>query len=373
MDNLNYRNNVKSYYNLNKLIINDNSLIKNLFRLDQLMVDTFIKRKIFKKIGEGQTAIILLFKIIREGAFTIKWSNLDISKDDITKINSIVKTYNKINEIIKNDICPNFIYTYKSFNGPFYLLLEYCDGTLNDLIDKLTEISIIQSHIENIIKSIFIQLLMGILCMQKIIYMVHIDLRFKNILYKNIDKNIIFYYNINGKIYEVKTYGILVIIIDFDGSRRYSNEIKMNNDFYKLVEHNNMLIKPYLKKLVKDYNVDKHDSLSFRLLVDNKLINMKTYNEIQNIYKNKSISDNKKFNKSINILLKSMNNKQIKEILPIDVLNLHNILNPIIYKIFIKSYKIPIETILYEQFNEYLVKLSDDKLDENKKLFTMTF
>ena len=158
-------------------------------------------------IGRGYTASAYLYKYTKkeqEKELIIKLYNTDKNSVNFRrKQNSdsdIIRNYNLINNIIKNNICPNFLYCYYIPNIYIklkYILLERAAGTLKNYFDANYNTSLSYPLLESII----IQLLIGIMCMQKILFMEHRDLKLDNIFYKNIEPDTIINYNINNTVF----------------------------------------------------------------------------------------------------------------------------------------------------------------------------
>jgi hypothetical protein len=236
--NLDYRKNIdntKNVYNINKCT-------KLLNKIDNL-----------EKIGEGKEGIIYYVTSPQCGSVVMK-----INKEEKNQTHENEKKFiSLIQKIILDDICPNFIYTYIVNNK--YILMEYADGDLSKLYK---DEDIFFNKI--IIKNIIFQILMGILVMQKILFMVHNDLYIKNIFYKKISKSNIKYfeYNINGEKFYLENIGFLIIIADFGNSQSllipesdnrytYSKIKNMIKNNYDLVLLNKILFSYEYKKIIK--------------------------------------------------------------------------------------------------------------------------
>ncbi len=236
--NLDYRKNIDNTKNLHNI----NKCEELLNKIDNI-----------EKIGEGKEGIIYYVTSPQCGSVVMK-----INKEEKNKIYKNEKKFiTLIQKIILDDICPNFIYTY--IINKKYILMEYADGDLSKLY-KDEDIF----FNKKIIKNIIFQILIGILVMQKILFMVHNDLYIKNIFYKKISKSNIKYfeYNINGKKFYLENIGFLIMIADFGNSQSllipesnnrctYSsikNMIKNNYDFVLL---NKILFSYEYKKIIR--------------------------------------------------------------------------------------------------------------------------
>ena len=115
-------------------------------------------------------------------------------------------------------------------NFPVQLIcLEKCDGTFDELFEKLSITK------EEIIGGLF-QIIMTLLCYQKIFHFTHNDLHTNNIMFINTDIQFL-YYRYNGQSYKVPTYGRIYKLIDFgraiykfDGKRYCSDSFALGGD-----------------------------------------------------------------------------------------------------------------------------------------------
>jgi len=199
---------------------------------------------------------------------------------DIEDIKNEISGLLLVKELI-NDVCPNFLYLYHYSYDKRYIIVEYCDGDLESLFLK-NELP------ENVFKSLLIQVLCAIYAMQTI-GLVHYDLKYRNIFYKKTtDEHIS--YKINNIIYNVPTYGYLVLIADFGLIKVIKDDMKKVIDeyyYYPLYSHNILSI---IYTVIKDkINIDKYVLL-------NKL---NEYNKI----KKKVFSENLNYKKRISKLL----------------------------------------------------------------------
>ena len=203
-------------------------------------------------LGKGGQGIVYLLKSLKCGSVVFKISN--INKESSKEIFFL----KKIKNIIDNDICPHFIYSYTQeiFDNKYYMFMEFADGTLENWLEE--------HHTVQEWKSFMFQILYGVFVLQEKLQTYHADLKPKNILYKKI-KNGYFKYIINNETYYVPTYGYLFLIADFGKSQsmllsnnEISNEsiiafIKDNND----LEHIESLPKRILvSALEKKYNFE---------------------------------------------------------------------------------------------------------------------
>jgi len=160
--------------------------------------------------------------------------------------------------------------------------MEYADGNLNKLY-KDEDIF----FNKKIIKNIIFQILMGILVMQKILFMVHNDLYIKNIFYKKISKSNIKYfeYNINGEKFYLENIGFLIMIADFGNSQ--SLLIPESDNRYTYSKIKNMIKNNYdlvlLNKILFSYEYKKIIRYIFSLKTDIYIIINNNYLHYKNI------------------------------------------------------------------------------------------
>lgn len=156
-----------------------------------------------KFVGEGGHANVYKAQSSKCGSVVVKHYNKSESMI-ITEYAVMVQT----NILVNKQICPNFIlmvgFDYQNLN----LIMEFADGSCEFLFktpDLDTEIYI----------SYYLQILLGLYVFQKALGLTHNDYKPHNILYKRIDPNTVFVYNINGKVYRVKTFGYLFMLADY--------------------------------------------------------------------------------------------------------------------------------------------------------------
>ena len=259
--NLDYRKNIdntKNVYNINKCT-------ELLNKIDNL-----------EKIGEGKEGIIYYVTSPKCGSAVMKINNEEKNKTHENE----KKFITLIQKIILDDICPNFIYTYIVNNK--YILMEYADGDLSKLY-KDEDINFNKI----IIKNIIFQILMGILVMQKILFMVHNDLYIKNIFYKKISKSNIKYfeYNINGEKFYLENIGFLIMIADFGNSQ--SLLIPESDNRYTYSKIKNLIKNNYdlvlLNKILFSYEYKKIIRYIFSLKTDIYIIINNNYLHYKNI------------------------------------------------------------------------------------------
>jgi hypothetical protein len=222
---------------------------------------SFDKNELTDEIGKGDVGMIYKIKINNEMCALKLYKQY---KNDIYAkiIKDIIINY-KTNYLIEQNICPNFVYYYYSnvimnklinnlpvdyenlaIDKPklanYYFVMEYCDGDLRNFFND--------EHDLEIYKSCIFQICCAIYCLQKYVKIYHNDLSITNIIFKKIDKNIVFHYNINSVDYYVPTHGYLFVIIDFEDSIFFIKDDKPNHDFKDLITLHTRPIKMLLRK-----------------------------------------------------------------------------------------------------------------------------
>lgn len=213
-----------------------------------------------------------------------RYANINDKNITIQKISNKEKFdkiifYNKLtNNLIKKNICPNFIIMYDGDKLGLNVSMEHVDGTLLDFIKINLNKKIIVSGLFQIIYSIMI--------LQKKIKTFHTNLVIQNIFYKKIDKKIKYFkYIIDDYEYLVPTYGYLFMIGNFEKAQTLiDNKIFANDLNKKDIEFgiNYNLDFDGLRKIVnKIFESDKLKSDKFELM---KLI-FESKNDIKEILK----------------------------------------------------------------------------------------
>jgi hypothetical protein len=226
--------------------------------------------------------------------------------------------------------------------------MEYADTHVLNFFDNIRD--------DIVCDSFYFQLLVAIMCYQKYLKAVHTDIRLKNIVYKKINPDTVFNYNINNINYYIPTNGYLFMLIDYEQSQIYSdlnnnpkllNKINSNYDFKhiqdiyrrpikKYMRDNNMYSRSNLINLIKNKSEkkklleyikilnNKHDDFIntaiFHYILDNNLFDYSSYlsNEMFDYIKymknlNKILVQNKS-EKSIESILKENFSKYLKPI-----------------------------------------------------------
>ena len=94
------------------------------------------------------------------------------------------------------------------------IIMEKCNGTLDEYIEELMEIDHTSSKFIDLWKSILMQVIMMLITYQNVYNFTHNDLHTNNIMYVETNEKYL-YYCYNEKYYKVPTYGKIFKIIDF--------------------------------------------------------------------------------------------------------------------------------------------------------------
>ena len=224
------------------------------------------------EIGKGDVGIVYKIKINNEICALKLYKQSKNMNDIYTKIIKDIIINYKTKYLIEQNICPNFVYYYYSnvimdkllrleqidyanlsidklkLNN-YYFVMEYCDGSLIDFFND--------EHDLEIYRSCIFQICCAIYCLQKHVKIYHNDLSITNIMFKKIDKNSVFHYNINSIDYYIPTYGYLFVIIDFEDSVFFVKDDKPNHDFKYLMT---LYTRP-IKMLLRKNNINTVDKL----------------------------------------------------------------------------------------------------------------
>jgi len=228
---------------------------KNIKNLNKCM--ELIKSNVKFPLASGKQG--QAFKITSEECGSVVLKEYLNNRNSINEIKKVAMTEQRImkffTKIVEKNICPNFIklLDYNS-NVPF-IVMEYADGDVSFMFKNDSLITA-----EPVIYDILMcQVLIGILCIHTQTLIYHRDIKPVNILYKHINKNIVFHYKINEKNYYIPTHGYLFMIADFGiaGTRIFehsdttyfgeqiikcystflSKEYKGHNDFINRLPH----------------------------------------------------------------------------------------------------------------------------------------
>jgi serine/threonine protein kinase len=308
-----YRNNINedlNLYNIDKCkeLIDKNSM---------LFIDKGQQGEIYKVKSEECGSIIIKKKIFREK--DLKWANNEQWIKDEFEVE--YKIMLLTNRLIDNFICPNFIKTY-GFNKEIPLIImEYADGDCNFLFKD-------DYYDTSIYKSFLCQVLIAIYIFNNNTLLYHRDMKPENVLYKKIDKNIVFHYKLNEKDYYVPTYGYLFMISDFGAAK-----FKLDGREIDIVNLNYKIVKSYILNLEQIYyKYLNNGQKKIITIIKEKEVVIKENNKIFT-----SIIDKIKINKSIKI-------------------------NTYVFEIYsILNYKENIIDILNHYYNEYTKNNSYDE------------
>jgi hypothetical protein len=290
-NNLKYRKNINNDHNLHNLKI-CKSMIKD--NMDE-----------FEKLGEGHQGMVYKIRSSDCGSIVLKKYKSNFDKNKYGNLNTLEKKrifmetwfLHKITDLINNNICPNFIYLYyskininddaKHVHNNTYILMEYADANLITFFNT--------NYKYELYNSLFFQIFVAVLCIQKYLKGIHGDLSISNIFYKKINDNIVFKYIINDKTYYVPTYGYLFMIADFERSESLLNNIHNNNniDTYIDTNHDLHMIKSLYRRPIKKYMRDNNIDTTSKLL---NMLNTNDKNKLSDI-----ISNIKKKAKKLNI------------------------------------------------------------------------
>jgi serine/threonine protein kinase len=281
-----YRNNINEKLNLKNLNICKNLINQN-------------KTEFLNKGYQGE-----VFKAMSNdcGCVVVKKLKL-INEKDKRKINKLKEEYKIMlltNRMIDNFICPNFIKVYDYNNSVPLIIMEYADGDCKFLFKD-------EYYDTEIYISFLFQVLMSIYCFNNYTMLYHRDVKLGNILYKKINKNIVFHYKIENKDYYIPTCGYLFMLCDFGIAK-----LKLNGRSLDIINLDYKIIKNYILDFSKKY-LDAFNN--------NKNID----NIIEIIRSSKEISQNNSFNKNMTDvidIIKNIKNKKINKF----VFDIHDIL-----------------------------------------------
>jgi serine/threonine protein kinase len=234
-----YRNNINDKLNIKNLsqcieLINTNS---------EKFVGKGTQGEVYKVESNSCGSAIVKKKIIKKNKLIDK-SNFEKE----CKI-SLLAT-----RMINSFICPNFVQSVYYSLKNLILVMEYADGDSRFLFeDNFFKTEIYETY--------FFQSFVGLLCFNNYLLLHHQDMKAANILYKKIDENIIFNYNINNINYYVPTYGYLFMLADFGNST-----FSLNGGFNDLTFFKFKIIKILMKSLL---DLDPQMKKKYQNLFDN--------------------------------------------------------------------------------------------------------
>lgn len=154
-----------------------------------------------------------------------------------SKRNKEICVLKKLNNLMNENVCNNFLKIYGSKNlfGHAILLMDLIDGNL----EKWVEVE----HSKNEWLIMIFQILYGLLILQTKLKMCHSDMKPKNILFKKVNSQINKYTINDNEICVLKT-DILFMISDFGHSQSlFFNDNKMKNSEIELCIENNLDLK----------------------------------------------------------------------------------------------------------------------------------
>lgn len=309
----NYRNNV-----------NDDNNIKNINKCIELInknsgefINSGVQGMIYKVYSSECGGVVTKKRIIIKNdkyGQNEKWiRNNFLGEYKIMKLTE---------RMIDNFTCPNYVKVYGYISKIPLIIMEYADGDIRDFFST-------KYYETYIYKTMLMQILIGLHCFHKCTLLYHCDFNPKNILYKKINKNIIFHYKIGNNNYYVPTHGYLFMITDF-GSSKFALPLDREDDLPNFI---------YTMKytlFTNIYNKYKH-------IIKNKEVDMEYTNIIKNNKLNKYLEINNIVNKHIK-LIKNIKTLETNKFV-FDIENILNYSNDIIENINhnFKEYKEIIE------------------------------
>lgn len=195
----NYRDNVKEDKNL----INYSECKKLIENHDISSIGKGGQADIFKVVSDKCGSVVL--KLFREDVSKKLQVNEKYNLEE--KMTAEYQIMTRIKILIDYKYCANFINIIDFNPKQKYIIIEYADGDCTDIIKNEFDYDILCSFM--------CQILIGLLCFQKIINMWHNDFRLENILYKKINEKIILHYVINNQHFYIPTHGYLFMIADY--------------------------------------------------------------------------------------------------------------------------------------------------------------
>lgn len=223
---LEYRNNINEKLNLKKL-----DVCKNLINQNKT---TFLNKgqqgETYKVTSEDCGSVVVKKKLMREK--DKKWKNNDKWMNE--EMESEYKIMLLTNRMINKFICPNFIQVYDYNKNIPLIIMEYADGDCKFLFrDEYFDTEIYMSFL--------FQVLMAIYCFNNYTMLYHRDVKLGNILYKKINKNTVFHYNIENKDYYIPTCGYLFMLCDY-GTAKF----KLGGRILDIINLDYKIIKNYI-------------------------------------------------------------------------------------------------------------------------------
>lgn len=366
-------------------LLDDNLVIEHFTNtiLNNIITNNYFDKNKIKELENKNILIIhnrgneaTIYKIKLDTNFYIfkNYHNNFNKLEDRISFNNEKKVLSVVKMSIQNNICPNFIYCYKSSNDNDkykYSLLEYADGNVYDLFESYKCTIDNKEIYEKLIKSFLFQTLVSLLVLHEKYNIGHNDLHLKNIFYKKIKSDTIFNYKINDCEYSIETEGYLFMLGDFGQSisledlKNKKKEYIENNKLEKykkieillspLISENynslmmlhNRLIKSYLEPIINDNNLKN--------LFEKKIIAEDNYYKIRKYLLDRNVSK-KKLNKRIIQFSIDNNYINLSSLLPQFIFELYNIFKNLVPYIFAYANYLPLSYILQKFFSKNMSK-----------------
>lgn len=232
--NFDYRNNVDDSLNLKNLSICKNLIIQNKVEI----IGKGIQGEVFKAKSPDCGSVVIKRKLIREE--DKKWKNNEKWMRD--ELETEYKIMLLTNRMIDKFICPNFIKVYDFNKSIPLIIMEYADGDCRFLFKN-------EYYDTEIYMSFLFQVLMSIYCFNNYTMLFHRDVKLENILYKKIDKKLVFHYKIENKDYYIPTCGYLFMLCDY-GTAKF----KLDGRDFDVTNLDYKIIKNYVVDVYKTYS-----------------------------------------------------------------------------------------------------------------------
>ena len=327
MDNLSYRNNINPKHNLIKL----NECVKRLHEQLPLIGEGWAS-SIYKVESADCGSIVL--KIYKNKRKSMNKSFIIISDKQINKeFDKEVYYSKKCIDAVKLYKCPNFMLMYMYDSKNKFILNEYFDGDSSFLFENIF-------YEKKYYDTYMIQFLIGLLYLENN-NIKHDDFRPNNILFKYIDKKILFHYKFDSVEFYVPTFGYLYAIIDFGRSHSLKEKTD-KSDIQKYVSYIDRTNRAFhVNQLLKKFTNMTDFMNLFSKIQQKEIINNSSYkNELSSyisyaIKQNMLSVDNSLLNPYVNEMKKILDvSMSLKEILTINFSNYTN------YKLIYDDYTI---------------------------------
>ena len=196
-----------------------------------------------QEIGKGGQAKIYIVE--NEDCGTIVIKHFNKSTTFIRERDALLE----IKKLIINNTCPNFILMHDSNETNKNIYLEYIDKDIKHLYNNF-----MKPICDEECKTLFFQILYGLLCQYELCNILHNDTQIINIFVKFIDINSVFCYTINDKKYYVPTYGNLFMLGDYGCAETIDNKMEQpNTDFHKFLDN---VLFVFTRKLYEDDEIN---------------------------------------------------------------------------------------------------------------------